>query len=230
MQKTQSVTNDLYRIKDQLAGAVPLQTSANQWGKSTPTRENNPPVPESRTVPQNRDTGIAPELLKRRYNEFQRMRNDLLERINTMAGMLQQEAETYNSRLAVLQRTADDLNRIQDELPLEEAGKEQFQDRSELAETTLLMERLRIEILRLIPVIESGTSEPARSAGTLGAVSGKNPAGNGSSAETGILLDSLSFRQIFRTSFVAALPLIIGGIAAALIIALAIIGSFNGLF
>ncbi len=231
MQKTHSVANNLYRIKDQLAGTVPLQTPVNEWGKSTPPRENEPETPENR-VPQaqTRDTGISPELLKRRYHEFQRMRNDLLERINTMAGMLQREAETYNTRLAVLQRAADDLNRIQDELPQEDTGKEQFQDRSELAEITLLMERLRIEILRLTPVIESGASEPARSAGTLGAVSGKNSAGNGSNAEAGVLLDSLSFRQVFRTSFAAALPLIIGVLAAALIIAIAIIGSFNGLF
>ncbi len=214
MQKSQSVMGDLYKIKEQIAGGATEQYSA--------APEQTPP---QKTAEQPSAPGLAPELLKRRYSEFLRLRNDLLERINTMAGMLQQEADGYNARLEVLQRTADELNRIQQELPAEEPGKDAFSSRSELADITLLTERLRIEILRLTPVVESGASDPARSTSE-----GSGLTGNGKNAETGVVLDSLSFRQIFRASFAAGLPVMIAVFIAAILISIAVIGSFKGLF
>ncbi len=217
MQDPHSVMNNLHRISSQIAAKSGSAGTGN--AVSTADSEKKPAVSDT--------AGISPDLLKRRYTEFLKIRNDLLERLNTMAGTLQQEAQIYNARLAVLQKAADELNRIQDELPPEEPGKESFPNKSELANTTLLMERLRIELLRLTPVIESGSQELARSST---AISGGIAGTGGGKTETGVLLDSLSFRQIFRASFIAALPLIIGGIAAAIIIAVAVIGSFNGMF
>lgn len=225
-QRSQSVMNSLHSIGDQIA------ESTRQRGKNAAESESAPAAPAEHTAPQAVPASIPAEdavpaaTLKRRYDDFIRMRNDLVDRLNNMSGLLNSEEIRCVNRLNTIREAAGELERILSELPEQKPGQETFSNRTELAEITLAMERLRIETLRLTPVVESGADEVARSAGGI-----KKHGINGTTeAETGVLLESLSFRQIFRTAFIASLPILIGLTVSAILIAIAMIGSFKGIF
>ncbi|MBO5958574.1 MAG: hypothetical protein J6Q65_00480, partial [Lentisphaeria bacterium] len=162
-------------------------------------------------------------LLKRRYVEFIRSRSDLLERLHTMETKLSSEENELKNRLNTVCATRQEIRQLLTQIPAEDPGREAFADRGELADTTLKIEKQRIEMMRMLPIVD-GASEKIRS------INGRKMPGVTGNAEPGIVLDSLTFRQICRIAFAAATPFFIAILLSSLIIAIAIIGSFNGLF
>ena len=114
-----------------------------------------------------------------------------------------------------------EVRALLENIPADDPGKEAFSDRVELTDLTLKIERQRIEMMRMLPIVD-GASEKIRSM--------EGGPGNGKRSETGIILDSLGFRQILRLAFAVSLPVILALLVTSLIIAFAVIGSFKGLF
>ena len=76
-------------------------------------------------------------------------------------------------------------------------------------------------MMRMLPIVD-GATEKLRSLDS-------SPAGK-SKAETGIILDSLGFRQVLRLAWAMNLPVLIAILISSVIVAFAVIGSFKGIF
>lgn len=212
-QKVPSVVTDLYKISNKLS---PLASAELEQQNDT---ERESAVTEKK---ESLLDDIANAHLKRRYGDFQRARNDMLDRLSMMESRLVAEEEELNRRLLLVRSTLQEVKQLQDNIPPDDPRKEAFSDRVELTDLTLKIEKQRIEMMRMLPIVD-GASEKMRSM-----ESGAGNIKHGS--ETGIILDSLGFRQILRLAFAMTLPVIIALLVTSVIIAFAVIGSFKGLF
>ncbi|MBO5681788.1 MAG: hypothetical protein J6T08_08770, partial [Lentisphaeria bacterium] len=159
--------------------------------------------------------------LKRRYGDFQRSRSDLLDRLHSMESRLAAEEKDLDSRLKTVQTTIREIRQLLDAVPADDPGRDAFADRGELTDVTLKIEKQRIEMMRMLPIVD-GATEKLRSLDS-------SPAGK-SKAETGIILDSLGFRQVLRLAWAMNLPVLIAILISSVIVAFAVIGSFKGIF
>lgn len=211
-QKVPSIVTDLYGMRNKLNQQVPVEL------------EQDPETPKQAYMPEKENSRLDDAVnvhLKRRYGDFQRSRSDLLDRLHTMESRLATEEKDLSSRLETVQTTIQEIRQLLSAIPADDPGKEAFSDRGELADVTLKIEKQRIEMMRMLPIVD-GASEKQRS------LDG-SPAGK-SKAETGIILDSLGFRQVLRLAWAINLPVLIAILISALIVAIAVIGSFKGLF
>lgn len=211
-QKVPSIVTDLYGMRNKLNQQVPVEL------------EQDPETPKQAYMPEKENSRLDDAVnvhLKRRYGDFQRSRSDLLDRLHTMESRLATEEKDLSSRLETVQTTIQEIRQLLSAIPADDPGKEAFSDRGELADVTLKIEKQRIEMMRMLPIVD-GASEKQRS------LDG-SPAGK-SKAETGIILDSLGFRQVLRLAWAINLPVLIAILISALIVAVAVIGSFKGLF
>jgi len=213
MAKNISVMNDLHRISDKIAeSAQHIHEPGQQMppGSAMPDADNATQVI---TIPQ------APsELLQRRYRDFSRGRRDLLERLASMTSRLEAESVSAEARLTVVRETLEQLKKLTADLPEDDLEKISFTDRSELAKACLELERLRLEAIKLAPAVENVHRPDGVSAAPV------------STERNSILLDSLSFRQVFRLAFFASLPVLIGLVISAIILTVGIVGAFKGWF
>ena len=211
-QKVPSIVTDLYGMRNKLNQQVPVEL------------EQDPETSKQAYMPEKENNRLDDAVnvhLKRRYGDFQRSRSDLLDRLHTMESRLATEEKDLSSRLETVQTTIQEIRQLLSAIPADDPGKEAFSDRGELADVTLKIEKQRIEMMRMLPIVD-GASEKQRS------LDG-SPAGK-SKAETGIILDSLGFRQVLRLAWAINLPVLIAILISALIVAIAVIGSFKGLF
>lgn len=211
-QKVPSIVTDLYGMRNKLNQQVPVEL------------EQDPETLKQAYMPEKENSRLDDAVnvhLKRRYGDFQRSRSDLLDRLHTMESRLATEEKDLSSRLETVQTTIQEIRQLLSAIPADDPGKEAFSDRGELADVTLKIEKQRIEMMRMLPIVD-GASEKQRS------LDG-SPAGK-SKAETGIILDSLGFRQVLRLAWAINLPVLIAILISALIVAFAVIGSFKGLF
>lgn len=207
MSKPISVMNNLHRISDKIA------ESSHHIHDPAPSEQETPAVESSApAVPQ-----APPELLQRRYQDFSRGRRDLRERLASMESRLEAEGVSASARLAVVRETLEQIRKIASEIPEDDPDRLAFSDRSELAEKCLALEKLRLETIRLTPAVESSASAASSSV-------------SGSAERSSILMDSLTFRQVFRIAWFASLPVVIALAAVALVLMIAIIGAFKGWF
>lgn len=208
MSKPISVMNNLHRISDKIAeSSHHIHDPAPAPAAQEPPAESS--VPAVHQPPS--------ELLQRRYQDFSRGRRDLLERLASMESRLAAEAASAEARLAVVRGTLEQIRKIASELPEDDPDRMAFSDRSELAEKCLALEKLRLETIRLAPAVESAASSASDSA-------------SGSAERSSILMDSLTFRQVFRIAWFASLPVMIALAVAALVLMISIIGAFKGWF
>lgn len=215
-QKVPSVVTDLYRISNKLNPQANTQVEPQETVEAA---EPPAPVAEPKMPPPDRS---ADAHLKRRYGDFQRSRNDLLERLNTMEIRLAGEEKELSGRLEVIHATMQEIRQLLESIPADDPSKDAFSDRAELADLTLKIEKQRIEMIRMLPILE-GASEKQRSLDGTGSTAK-------SKAETGMIIDSLGFRQVLRLGFAMNLPIVLAIILSAVIISIAIIGSFKGIF
>ncbi len=212
-QKVPSVVTDLYRISNKLTP----QAAAELEQQNEEVRANAEGDKKESLL-----DDIASAHLKRRYGDFQRSRKDMLDRLSVMESRLAAEENELNCRLQTVRAAMQEVKKLLENIPADDPGKEAFSNRVELTDRTLQIERQRIEMMRLLPIVD-GASEKMRSmesgAGTMK-----------SKSETGAILDSLGFRQIMRLAFAVSLPLIGALLITSAIIAFAVIGSFKGLF
>lgn len=211
-QKVPSVVTDLYKISNKLSP----QAAAELELQNEKLQENSGADKKDSLLDE-----LTNAHLKRRYGDFQRARNDMLDRLSTMDSRLAAEENELNSRLQTVHSTRQEIKQLLDDIPADDPGKDAFSDRVELTDLTLKIERQRIEMMRMLPIVD-GASEKIRSA--------ESGNGNMKRQETGIILDSLGFRQVLRLAFAMTLPVIIALLITAVIIAFAVIGSFKGLF
>lgn len=213
-QKVPSVVTDLYRISNKLGPQAAVELE-----------QQNETAVQAAAEEEKKDhllSDLADAHLKRRYGDFQRSRSDLLDRLSTMESRLNAEENELQRRLQIVRTAAQEVRQLQAGIPADDPGKEAFSNRVELTDLTLKIEQQRIEMMRLLPIVE-GASEKKRSM--------ENGAGRiNSKSEPGIILDSLGFRQILRLAFAVCLPIIIALLVTSAIIAFAVIGSFKGLF
>lgn len=221
MQNPASVMGRLHEI----SGTI----SANKRQESL----ENTATPDTAAKPDKTSPGAAPtkhfsaehaeiparrsETARRRYSEFLRGRRDLQERVAGMIACLESEAAEQALRTEKITTVLEDLRRIRENLPDGDPGRDGFSDAPEMADSCRKLENLRLETIRLTPLIRP-LPDRARTAAA------------GAAPQEKILLDSLSFRQIFRAAFIASLPLLAGLALAAIAVAAAVIGSFKGLF
>lgn len=215
-QKVPSVVTDLYRISNKLNPQAP----AGEAQGTTPEAMLETIVAEEKKGSFLDE--VASAHLKRRYGDFQRSRNDLLERLSTMESRLAAEEMELDARLNIVRSTKQEIAQLLEAVPAHDPAKEAFSDRGELTDLTLKIEKQRIEMMRMMPIVD-GASEKMRS------MDGAPGAGK-SKAETGVILDSLGFRQVLRLAFALNLPILLAILIAAAIIAVAVIGSFKGMF
>lgn len=211
-QKVPSIVTDLYGIRSKLNQQVPVELEQKQ----EPPKAADVPEKE----PGRLDDAVSAHL-KRRYGDFQRSRSDLLDRLHSMESRLAAEEKDLDSRLKTVQTTIREIRQLLDAVPADDPGRDAFADRGELTDVTLKIEKQRIEMMRMLPIVD-GATEKLRSLDN-------SPAGK-SKAETGIILDSLGFRQVLRLAWAMNLPVLIAILISSVIVAFAVIGSFKGIF
>lgn len=212
-QKVPSIVTDLYGMRNKLNQQVPVEL------------EQDPETSKQAYMPEKENNRLDDAVnvhLKRRYGDFQRSRSDMLDRLSTMESRLSAEENELQHRLQIVRTAVQEVRQLQAGIPADDPGKEAFANRVELTDLTLKIEQQRIEMMRLLPIVE-GASEKKRSM--------ENGAGRiNRKSEPGIILDSLGFRQILRLAFAVCLPIILALLVTSAIIAFAVIGSFKGLF
>lgn len=230
-QKIPTVVTDLYKISNKLNPQSPAEVEVQEETVLAPPQfsEDQTQVsakiePQQRPVEEKKSllNEVADAHLKRRYGDFQRSRSDLLDRLSTMESRLAAEEMALENRFQIVSATRQEIRQLLDSIPADDPAKDAFSDRAELTDLTFMIEKQRIEMMRIMPIVD-GASEKMRS------MDGA-PAGTNGKTETGIILDSLGFRQILRLAFALSLPILIMFLIAAVIIAGAVIGSFKGLF
>lgn len=205
MQKNPSVMNNLHKISDKIA--VSVRTPAN-----TENTENTEPAEKKKN---NSNFTASSEQLERRYEEYLRARRDLEERIISLYSKFAEEEQQHTDRIGKLRNAQNDLATILEAVPEPEDHKFMFNDRAEAANMMRNVEVRRLEAMRVIASTE---------------LNNKSQDNGGSAEKTIMLLDSLSFRQIFRIAFASALPFLFWTLLGALIVSFAVIGSWKGWF
>jgi len=231
-----SVMNGLHKISGKIAEASRFSVSAppedpgtGSSGTPPQVRSQEPPqgspaadVPPSRAkgpVVQRKTSGsLLGDALLRRYEDYLKTRKDLSGRIvreteslRLRQEELQREAEKIRAHLELLQNFAETTSDTDD---LVDPG-----DQAAFAAECRKIEQIRLELFRIADQTE--------------ALAGRKGSGNANSdtAESLLpLLDSLSFGQLAKAGSAFFFPLIVTLIFAALILAAAVVLSFNGMF
>lgn len=176
-------------------------------------------IAESTGTPGRKNSGgfvASPEQMERRYEEYLRARRDLEERVESLVSKYSEEERQCSDRILKLQNAQTELTAILNAVPEPEEGKIMFHDRAEAAAAMRNVEKRRIEAMRVISATEQDQNSPDKN--------------NRSTENTIMLLESLSFQQIFRVAFAAALPFLFWSLLGALIVSFAIVGALKGWF
>lgn len=236
MHNNGSVMNGLHKISGKIAEASRPSVSAppdNPWMESpvTPPQVQSPEPPQGSPAadvpparvkegPEQKKTSgsLLGDALLRRYEDYLKTRKDLSGRIvrqtealRARQEELQQEAEKIRTHLELLEKFAETTSDTDD---LVDPG-----DQAAFAAECRKIEHIRLEVFRISDQTE--------------ALAGKESSGkaNGDTADSLLpLLDSLSFGQLARAGFAFFFPFLVTLILATLILAAAIVLSFNGTF
>lgn len=215
--KNASVMNELVNISDKIAESTRAKKNApkDEPGPAADNpHESTAPVVSVPLTPVRN-----PALLQKRFEEFLRTGKDLSGRLAEQIAALEGEEKNSVRRLDENRAAAAALRTLAEKLAgLESLRSEGFRSTAEQAESCRALEILRLETIKLAPAVERLTG------------SGEKHSSLSAASDQRILLDSLTFRQIFRVSFIAALPWTLGALAAAALVAAAVIGSFKGWF
>ena len=230
MQNNGSVMNGLHKISGKIAEAARPQQihTANAPGQDVPSappsaepQKNIPPAvtfrPPSLPKPQGKSGSILGDALLRRYEDFLKTRRDLAARIV-------RETESLRNRQAENLREAEKikqyLSSLEEFTKIMESADESVDpgDQALFAAECRKIEHLRLELFRIAEQTEI--------------LSGRKTSGEKSTDAASILpvLDSLSFGQLAKAGFAFFFPLLAVLIFSALLLAAAIILSFNGMF
>lgn len=159
---------------------------------------------------------VTSEQLERRYEEYLRARRDLEERVVSLSGKFADEEQQCLERVQQLQNAQNELAAILNAVPEPDSDKFAFQDRAEAASAMRNVEKRRIEAMR---VMAAADRDPKTQSNR-----------SDSTEKTLMLLDSITFQQVFRIAFASALPFLFWTLAGASIISLAVIGAWKGWF
>lgn len=236
MQNNGSVMNGLHKISGKIAEASrsPLSTSATTDDHrsdspvlpppATSVRGNSPipaaAVSPSRTkeqTPLKTAGSLLGDALLRRYEDFLKTRRDLGARIV-------RESESLRIRQEELQKEAEKVRTCLEQLEKfrEAAGDTDGSvdpgDQAAFAAECRKIEHIRLELFRITEQTN--------------ALSGEKSSGEKQfdTASFLLLFDSLSFSQLARAGFAFFFPLLVTLILSSLILAVAVILSFNGVF
>lgn len=234
MQNNGSVMNGLHKISGKIAEASrshvsPPPPAENPWADTPaavppPVRTQTEPPPAA--VP--RSYGMTPEpsskksgsilgdALLRRYEDFLKTRRDLAarivretERLRTREEDLQRELEEIRSHLEQLKGFARETDSTDDSV---DPGNQ-----AAFAAECRKIEHLRLELFRI-----GGQTDPA---------DGKKAGGKSTDPASFLsLFNSLTFGQLARAGFAFLFPFLAVLVFAVLLLAAAIILSFNGAF
>ena len=236
MQNNGSVMNGLHKISGKIAEASRTAASAPPPAGETrgaspvmprpaaPVRED-PPIPvaavsPSRTkeqTPPKTSGSLLGDALLRRYEDFLKTRRDLgarivreSENLRVRQEELQKEAEKVRAYLEQLEKFGEATTGTDESV---NPG-----DQAAFAAECRKIEHIRLEFFRIAEQTD--------------AFAGKKSSGEkqGDPASFPLLFDSLSFSQLARAGFAFFFPLLVTLILSALILAVAVVLSFNGVF
>ncbi|MBO4490763.1 MAG: hypothetical protein J5944_05315 [Lentisphaeria bacterium] len=221
MQNNGSVMNGLHKISGKIAEAArpqvrPVGAARTDSPSVPPAVTFRPPLPEN-PKPQGKSGSILGDALLRRYEDFLKTRRDLAARIA-------RETEALRNRQEENQRESEKIRRylanLEDFAKAVESSDESVDpgDQAVFAAECRKIEHLRLELFRISEQTEI--------------LAGKKISGEKSTDASSILpvLDSLSFGQLARAGFAFFFPVLAVLIFSALLLAAAIILSFNGMF
>ncbi len=175
-------------------------------GPATRKREYRPPL-----------TDVYSDALEKRRDEFRMLRRDLCENLTERIAEMPEEIHVAEEQLEELKETLEVFTAKLDELRgIDENAWESAKEGSELGVAMRKAENARLEYIRC--------------SAKLTALRRENPVGDTSSREAqGRVEDlhSLSFSQLFKMGFCFSLPIIIGILAASVILAFAIFAAMR---
>jgi len=231
MQNNGSVMNGLHKISGKIAEAARPQgrpadaaeTDAPSAPPAAEPQETIPPAVSFRPPrlenpkPQGKSGSILGDALLRRYEDFLKTRRDLAARIA-------RESEALRNRQEENQRESEKIRRylanLEDFAKVVESADESVDpsDQAVFAAECRKIEHLRLELFRITEQTEI--------------LAGKKMSGEKSADAASILpvLDSLSFGQLAKAGFAFFFPVLAVLIFSALLLAAAIVLSFNGMF
>lgn len=205
-----SVMNNLYKIGDKISEATTgKDVSAADQTSSSPAGHANAPVSQSATLN---------KALLRRYDDLLKSKRDL-------TGRLVAECEavrhSHKNAGAVMEITEAALKQLEEYLDTVQKSDNDFDpaDQRRLAEECRKIEIIRIEVIRLQARMKN-LNENGSSSGS----------SNVASENLLMELESLTVSQLFRFGWAVFLPLILAAVISALLICVAIILSYNGVF
>jgi len=222
MQNNGSVMNGLHKISGKIAEAsrTPSSVSTPPDGSGDDPSVTPPAAPLPRTKEQSpgRTSGsLLGDALLRRYEDFLKTRRDLdarivrdMEALRIRQEELQRESEKIRVYLEQLEKFAGAT-----------AGTDESVnpgDQAAFAAECRKIEHIRLELFRITEQTD--------------ALAGRKSFGekNSDTASLLPLIDSLSFSQLARAGFAFFFPLLVTLIIASLLLASAVILSFNGMF
>ncbi len=212
-----SVTNDLYKISDQIAAAAKRMKETGS--AFAPSASENPPQDDKLQNASARNARILDAALLRRYEDFLKSRRDLVTRLNQTLIQMQTEYELISARADVINNAFQDLQNRLDQLEKALPADAPLPEKqSELAAKCNQLEVIRLESIRSITKYQTSpwslTAAPQ----------------NVPNTQHGIDFASFSFWFLFKKGLALFLPVILAIIAAGLLVALAYIGAFTGVF
>lgn len=214
MHENKSVMNNLMHISAAIAEA---SKKNRETDKAAAVSGIPDPVSAAEEVHENHSTQtsapagdkeILHKALQRRYDELQRMRADLTARLTEETAKLQSGLRKKEELLRALEDMHATLRNAEQEFS--------FLDQSKLAAECRTAETVRLGLIRLAPLLAAEETPQKNAPGTASTFMNE--------------LRSLTFSQIAAAGTAFLLPLILTILGAALIIAAAIILSFNGMF
>lgn len=208
------VTKDLHKISAQIANATPIKHDALNAPEENKTEK---PPSETQKI-RNIITQELEQALIRRKDEYLRGRRDLLVRVVKHLAEVESDCGTLEKRHAQLQETRGILQSMQARLQEKnecDSDVPSHLEQAALAACCKDLENTRLELTRVIAKLEKEIPPAAVSA---------------QSGANGIDLKSLTFGQLFRFGFSLSLPYLIVLFLGFLLLAIAVIGSFKGIF
>ena len=231
MQNNGSVMNGLHKISGKIAEAArpqgrPADAAETDVPSAPPAAEPQETIPPAVSFrpprlenpkPQGKSGSILGDALLRRYEDFLKTRRDLAARIV-------RETESLRNRQAENLREAEKIKQyissLEEFTKIMESADESVDpgDQALFAAECRKIEHLRLELFRITEQTEI--------------LAGKKMSGEKSTDAASILpvLDSLSFGQLAKAGFAFFFPVLAVLIFSALLLAAAIVLSFNGMF
>lgn len=227
MQNNGSVMNGLHKISGKIAEASRPPIAApqdNSRSHNIPAPPPAPvaavteaPLPQKGPEPRKTSGSLLGDALLRRYEDYLKTRRDLSARIvretetlRIRQEELQREAERIRTNLEMLGTFAETTAATDDSV---NPG-----DQAVFAAECRKIEHIRLELFRIAEQTDVLVNKK-NSGGTSSDVSSLLP-----------VLESISFGQLAKAGFAFFFPLIVTLILASLVLAAAVILSFNGMF